>query len=125
MPNEVAWNASQIISSLCNVAVTCKKKIFIWFLLNQAICSRAMTCVGLRGYGIEAQIPFSQTPEMHVWIEPVLNDSFGRLSNLQPPNLIVELKDYQHVHVMPNIPSPCHAKEHTGKVTIRIKSGLH
>jgi len=46
------------------VAVTRKKKeIFIWFLLNQATCSRAMTSVGLRGYGIEAQIQFSQTPD--------------------------------------------------------------
>ena len=62
---------------------------------------------------------------MHVWIEPVLNDSLGMLSNLQLPNLIVELEDYQHVHGMPNLPLTCHPNEHTGKVTIGVKFGLH
>jgi len=62
---------------------------------------------------------------MHVWIEPFLNDSFGMLSNLQPPHLIVELEAYQHVHVMQNLQSTCHLNEHTGKVTIGVKFGLH
>ena len=56
--------------------------------------------------------------EMLVWIEPVLDDSFGMLSNLQTPHLIVELEDYQHVHVMPNLPLSCHPNAHTDKVTI-------
>jgi len=55
---------------------------------------------------------------MHVWIKPVLNDSFGML---QPPHLIVELEDYQHVHVMPKLPLACHPNEHTCKVTIGVK----
>jgi len=62
---------------------------------------------------------------MHVWIEAVRNDSLGTLSNLQPPHLIVEMEDYQHVHVMPNLPLTCHPNKHTGKVTIGVKSGLH
>src|SRR6218665_1645593 len=59
---------------------------------------------------------------MHVWIEPVMNDSLGTLSNPQPPHLIVEMEDSQHVHVMPNLPSTCHPNKHrpTGKVTIGI-----
>ena len=62
---------------------------------------------------------------MHVWIEPVLNDILGMLSNLQSPHLIVELEDYQHVHVMPNLPLTCHPNEHTGKMTIGVKFRLH
>src|SRR6218665_821558 len=99
MPNKVAWNVSQIISSLCNVAVTCKKKeIFIWFLLNQATCSRAMTCVGLNVYGIESQIPFSQTPDdwkclfgLSLFLTTVLECSVIFNSHTL---YIVELEDY-------------------------------
>ena len=58
---------------------------------------------------------------MHVWTEPVLNDSIGMLSNLQLPHLIVELEDYQHVHVMTNLSLTCHPNEHIGKVTIGVK----
>src|SRR6218665_3904224 len=94
------------MSSVCNLAVTCK----IWFLLNQTICSRAMTCVGQRGYGVQAQ---SHSLKHRM------------TGNAYLDHLTVEMEDYQHVHVMPNLPLTCHPNKHTGKVTIGVKSGLH
>src|SRR6218665_4028029 len=40
---------------------------------------------------------------------------------VQPPHLIVELEDNQHVHARSNLPLTCHPNEHTVKRTIWTK----